>query len=113
MPICTIEYSKPLADSVLPNELMSVVHHSVMKLGIFDEATVQVKMAAFDDYLTHNGKDNFLNVSLAILSGRTEAQKLELSNLVLDGIKALGLKSVAILVEVVEIEKTTFANANL
>lgn len=54
-------------------------------------------------------KFDFVHVTLKILSGRNTEQKLCLSGAVLESLKTLGLTSVSITVEVVDIDRGSYA----
>lgn len=107
MPHCIIEYSKDI--EIEPARLMSVVFKSTLKSTLFKEHHIKTRTLAFENYQKGACKENFIHVCAKILMGRTLQQRSMLSQSILDGLVSLDLQSVTITVEVIEMEKASYA----
>ncbi|PKG84299.1 5-carboxymethyl-2-hydroxymuconate isomerase [Colwellia sp. 75C3] len=112
MPHCIIEHSS----SIDSNALISLVFSASLESLLFekDGSDIKVRALPFTQYQTgvlQSGADqlDFIHVTLKILSGRNTEQKKMLSNVVLSSLETLALKSCSISVEVVDIDRTTYA----
>jgi len=107
MPHCLIEHS-----SIIDGKpLMSSVFEGVFASGLFepDGSDIKVRSLPYSDFKTGNSELNFVHVILKILSGRTVEQKTLLSQLVLKKLKANYIKGCSTSVEVVDIERVSYA----
>lgn len=107
MPHCIIEHSASLdAKFLLP-----LVFSSVKNSQLFapDGADIKVRALAYQHYLVGHSKSDFIHVVLRILSGRTTEQKQQLSALVLETLCELKLAPCSITVEVVDIDRSSYA----
>jgi 5-carboxymethyl-2-hydroxymuconate isomerase len=107
MPHCIIEHARTI-DS---QRLMRPVHAGALESGLFspDGADIKVRAIACDHYLTGGRQADFVHVTLRILSGRTAAQKQALAAKVLGQLAALGLGECALTVEVVDMDRASYA----
>ena len=112
MPHCIIEHSSSL-DS---NTLIPLVFHASLASSLFekDGRDIKVRVVPFNQYQTgvfqsDVAQVDFIHVTLKILSGRNTQQKLMLSNLVLSSLETLVLKACSISVEVVDIDRASYA----
>lgn len=76
-------------------------HLSIWKRGEYDDE--------HQHYLTGTKHADFIHVVLKILSGRSTAQKHMLSSMVLVKLQQLALPSVSITVEVLDIDRASYA----
>lgn len=105
MPHCLIEHSKTIDGELL----MSRVFKGSLDSGLFDADDIKVRTLSYDNYSTGNQKSDFVHVVLKILSGRSVEQKTSLSSLVLRKLETLGLNECSITVEVVDMDKASYA----
>ena len=109
MPHCIIEYSKTLNTRVEPGKLVEVVHESVLESGLFEANHIRVRAAAYEDHVIGYAVNDFIHVTLRILSGRNQQQKKELTERVLAALEMIGLTSISITVEVIDIDRETYS----
>jgi len=112
MPHCIIEHSSSLDSSTL----MPLVFGANLNSSLFekDGSDIKVRAVPFTQYQTGKVHSNiaqidFIHVTLKILSGRNTEQKKMLSHLVLSNLETLALKACSISVEVVDIDRATYA----
>ena len=108
MPHCLIEYSNALEAQVLPDVLMKTVFHAAMDSGLFEAKDIKVRMLAFSEFFPIEGQTAFVHVTLRVLSGRPVETRRILSQQVFDRIQALGLRGLAMTVDIVEIVRETY-----
>lgn len=107
MPHCIVEHSASLA----AENLISQVFAGAFDSGLFesDGADIKVRTIAFEHYCTGPRKSDFVHVVLKILSGRTLEQKQHLSAKVLAQLRQLALVDCSLTVEVVDIDRASYA----
>jgi len=106
MPHCIIEYSHDI--TIKASALMCAVYEGALASNLFEENHIKTRAIAYEHYQKGAEKDKFIHISTRILSGRTLEQRMMLSNKVLKKLVALGLKSVTITVEVIEMERESY-----
>jgi 5-carboxymethyl-2-hydroxymuconate isomerase len=109
MPHCIIEYSTEIETSVKPAQLINAVYQGALTSGLFDHNNIKTRSIAFDSYQTGSIKKAFVHVTVKIFSGRNLEQKKTLSNLILSQLKTIDFPSISLTVEVVEMEKESYA----
>jgi 5-carboxymethyl-2-hydroxymuconate isomerase len=109
VPHCIIEYSKTLASKIEPGELINVVHRAALESGLFEASHIRTRASGYEDHVIGYPVNDFIHVTLKILSGRNEQQKKQLTGLVLGELEKIGLTSISLTVEVVDIERETYA----
>lgn len=107
MPQCVVEYAKSLETRFPVSSLLEAVTAGVVQSKLFDRENVNVRALAFEQVSFVLGKDEFVNVTVRILSGRTIEQKKSLTTSVLLYLKELAIEGVPLTIEVVDIEKAT------
>jgi len=107
MPHCIIEHSSAIDGA----HLLKPVFDGALKSALFDEkgSDIKVRTVSYNDYLTGTEKSDFIHVILKILSGRTEQQKLSLSETMISELKSLNIQHCSLTVEVVDIERSTYS----
>lgn len=76
MPHCIVEYAKDLETQIDLNELMTTTHFSVFSSGIFEEEDIKTRLIPYELYRTGTNEKPFVHITLRILPGRTEQQKI-------------------------------------
>ncbi|MBU3023934.1 5-carboxymethyl-2-hydroxymuconate Delta-isomerase [Aestuariibacter sp. A3R04] len=109
MPHCVIEYSSDIS----PESLMSSVFKGAIASDLFDKSgtDVKVRAIAYDHHISGASLGSFIHVSLKILSGRSKEQKESLSNSVLQKIKENEYVNCSITVEVIDIDRSSYAKS--
>ena len=107
MPHCIIEHSTEIEGSTL----IPLVHGGALESELFDPEGSDIKVRAIPylNYQTGSVDINFIHVTLKVLSGRNLKQKSKLSHLVLEKLKTLSMSKCSISVEVVDIERDSYA----
>ena len=109
MPHCLIEYSAQLNNTLKPAQLISAVYNGAFNAELFESNDIKTRVICFDDYQSGSVKANFVHVTAKILSGRSLAQRNMLSHAILAELKMLNCPSTSLTVEVVEIERESYA----
>ncbi len=109
VPHCVIEYSKTLDSKVKPGELVDVVHRGVLESGLFEASHIRIRATFYDNHVIGYPVKDFIHVTLKILAGRNQQQKIGLSSLVLCKLEDIDLTSISLTVEVIDIERETYS----
>lgn len=109
MPHCLIEHSRALP----AKPLVEKVFEGVLASALFepDGSDIKVRAQGFDQFMVGRDCQDFVHVTLKILSGRTSAQKAALSHRVLEYLRTLDQHSCSLTVEVVDIDRESYAKA--
>lgn len=107
MPHCIVEHSS----TINGNTLIPLVFSGALKSKLFEDdgSDIKVRTLSFENYQTGKQKTDFAHITLKILSGRNKQQKIILSQLVLEQLKTLNLANCSITVEVVDIDRASYA----
>jgi 5-carboxymethyl-2-hydroxymuconate isomerase len=114
MPHLTLEYTTNLPDLV-PRTILLALNQSLAASGHFSEIDIKSRAIALDTYQIGTVPEEraFIYVRLAILSGRSDQTKSELSHALLDVLrvncKAYAPRSLQLCVEVVDIDRASYA----
>ncbi len=107
MPHCIIEHSS----SLNAGELNQVVFQGALESQLFeaDGRDIKVRSIAYDHFQTGTQRQDFIHVTLRILSGRDDDAKLKLSQSVLSRLATLSLTDASLTVEVVDMERESYS----
>ena len=106
MPHCIIEH----ANTISPAPLHKAVLEGAVASGLFEQQDgIKVRSLAYDHYQTGNHQQDFVHVTLKILSGRSESQKQSLSASVLQQLQKLAFSDMSLTVEVQDMHKASYA----
>lgn len=110
MPHIILEYSDELDAAVREASLLREVRRAVVGSGLFAPEAVKARMVSYAaaDVALEPGVKNFLHVTVAILGGRTEAQRAGLAEAVFGCAKALVPGVDKLSVEIREMEGGTY-----
>ena len=111
MPHCLIEYSTNLSSQVKPSTLVTSVFQAALDSKLFTEDAIKVRAIAYEDYKIDSTKQGFVCVTAKILSGRTAAQKSDLSNRIFNAIKELALESITYTVEIADMDEECYGKS--
>jgi 5-carboxymethyl-2-hydroxymuconate isomerase len=84
MPHCIIEYAKTLESQVTPNTLINAVYQGALQTELFNPNAIKLRAIAYDHHQTGDQQEEFVHVTVRILSGRTVQQRTLLSDKVLN-----------------------------
>ena len=109
MPHLIIEFSRGQAGQEQVEAMLDAVHQATVQTALFTEDHIRVRALPLAFYRTGGGDGHFIHAQLRIHSGRDEAQKRLLSQAVLAALKAQQWAAHSITVEVVELDRATYA----
>lgn len=119
MPHLVVEYSANLEDRIAIQELVQKVHEAALATGVFELAAIRTRAERRDVYAIADGhKDNsFVAVWVRIAKGRDEESRKRLGKTIFEVVcnhleKALDARSLAISLEVQEIDPTAAFRKN-
>lgn len=111
MPHCVIEYSNTLESQAKADAMLDAVYHGVHKSGLFKTSHIRLRALAYQHYLLGGDYNDFIHVTVRMHQGRSTDQKKQLSEAVLSALRTLGLQSVSITVELVEMDTASYARS--
>lgn len=107
MPHCIIEHSSTINAEQLNNKVFLGALNS--ELFEADGRDIKVRSIAYENYQTGTEKEDFIHVMVRILSGRSDTDKAMLSETVMTQLLSLSLSSASITVEVVDMDRNSYA----
>lgn len=105
MPHCIVEHSQGLHS----DELLEAVFIGARGSELFDSADIKLRAQPFKHFFSGAGRQRFVHVTARILSGRTLEQRQSLSQQILQALETLNLTECSLTVEVIEIERDSYA----
>ena len=109
MPHCIIEHS----DDLDQQQLINAVFEGTLASGLFEEQDIKTRTLSFTHYQSARSRQSFVHVTSKLLDGRSLEQRSILSQAILDQLQQLQLSAVSLTVEVLEIEKASYAKVVL
>lgn len=109
MPHLIVEFAHDLADADHILSLIDAVHQAALMTGLFKESHIKTRAIPIENYRTGAGHEPFVHAQLRIKSGRTAEQKTNLSRAVLAAICEQKLPAAVVTVEVVDIDRASYA----
>ncbi|MFV8463349.1 5-carboxymethyl-2-hydroxymuconate Delta-isomerase [Vibrio campbellii] len=107
MPHCIIEHSSTINAEQLNNKVFLGALNS--ELFEADGRDIKVRSIAYENYQTGTEKEDFVHVTVRILSGRNDTDRAMLSETVMTQLLSLSLSSASITVEVVDMDRNSYA----
>jgi 5-carboxymethyl-2-hydroxymuconate isomerase len=108
MPHCIIDYSQDVTAGVEIDRLIEAVHQGAMDSGLFPEYDIKTRAVEFSQHRTGQTRDSFVHVAVHLLSGRSEEQKIALSEGLLARIEPLLPRVVSVGVEICDIHRASY-----
>ncbi len=108
MPHVIIEYADVLEAQIPREILLDTIHQSVENSGLFNASDIRSRTQSFDKFRLGVKQHSFLHITIKLLSGRTDEQKLALTQLVMQTMQSLSLTDVLISCECIEIDKASY-----
>jgi 5-carboxymethyl-2-hydroxymuconate isomerase len=109
MPHFIVEYASSLQHKVTLPELQQAVWQGAAGSGLFTGPDIKIRLLPYDHYQVGTERTDFIHITARILTGRSAEQRQQLAAMVLAQLVALALTAVSLTVEVVEIEKQSYA----
>ncbi|WP_448564975.1 5-carboxymethyl-2-hydroxymuconate Delta-isomerase [Thalassotalea ganghwensis] len=109
MPHCIIEHSSDID----AQPLIEKVYLGALNANLFaaDGSDIKLRTMAYEHYQTGEERQSFVHVNVRILSGRNQQQKSHLSDCVISKLKLIGLRDASLTVEVIDIDRDSYAKA--
>lgn len=109
MPHLIIEYPQDIIAAERVEATLGKVHQAALGTGLFEESHIRIRAIPLTHY-RHGGKQEpFIHVQCRIHAGRPDEKKRQLSEAVLTVIRKEELPVKVITVEVVEMDKASYA----
>ena len=108
MPHCIIDYSQDVAAEIEIDHLIEAVHLGAMDSGLFPEYDIKTRAVEFSQHRTGQTRDSFVHVAVHLLSGRSDEQKIGLSEAMLARIEPLLPAVVSVGVEICDIHRASY-----
>lgn len=109
MPHLIVEYSEQQARPEQLEAMLDALHSAAAASGLFDESHIRVRAIPISHFRNGGGRGHFIHAQCRIHSGRDEEQKGKLSAAVLEALKAQQWPAGSITVEVVEMDRASYA----
>lgn len=109
MPHVIIELPSKLAHDAKVAALLDAVHATVSATSLFEIENIKTRVVTFNHYRLGTTNESFVHVQCRIHPGRSEQQKKTLSEAILSAVRVQALPVSIITVEVVEMDRVTYA----
>ena len=109
MPHLIIEYVEHLADEEKLPAMIDAVHAAAKSSGLFDERDIKTRLIPLTHYRAGAAGESFIHVELRLLDGRNAAQKKQLAEGVLKAVLEQGWNPDQASVEIVDMERESYA----
>ncbi len=109
MPHLIIEYAQELATAGQVAKMLDAVHDAAYATGLFEQSHIRTRAIPVEFYRTGMSRAPFVHAQLRIHGGRDTTQKRILSDAVLNALRGQGWEAESITVEVVDMDKQTYA----
>ena len=110
MPHCLIECPAALASRVGERVLLAAVHDAIDASGFFKPGDIKVRLGTFEHYRCGAGEDDFVHVTLNLLSGRSVEQRRGLGTATMAVLADLLPEVEALSMDVREMAREVFVN---
>ncbi|MCF7506007.1 5-carboxymethyl-2-hydroxymuconate isomerase [Vibrio sp. L3-7] len=107
MPHCIIEHSSTIDGQQLNQKVFLGAMESQLFSPIGED--IKVRSLAYQHYQTGELKEDFVHVSVRILSGRNESDKAMLSKSILEQLLSLTLSNASLTVEIIDIDRASYS----
>ncbi|KXF82749.1 5-carboxymethyl-2-hydroxymuconate Delta-isomerase [Enterovibrio coralii] len=111
MPHIVMEYSDPVSERVNVGQLLEDLHKTAIGSGEFDPSDVKSRAYASHEWLVAeaDNQEDFIHVTLWLLSGRDEKQKHNLSHAFLDVMQQHAPEVASLSVDVRDMDRRWYA----
>ncbi len=113
MPHFIIHCSEKVLEQHSAKKIIDTVHNSADSTGLFAAGNIKARIQSFTEYTVGGTQDDFIHIFGHIMSGRTEAQKANLSEKIITALKPMfpGIKVLSININ--DFDKTSYCNHNM
>lgn len=106
MPHIIIELSDNLAPQA--QFIVERIQQLAVSCGLFDSSSVKTRALIYQHFVLGNHSDSFIHVQAKILSGRTERQKQDLSDCLIDCLQHHWPNEGCLSVEIIDMDKQSY-----
>ncbi|WP_417782986.1 5-carboxymethyl-2-hydroxymuconate Delta-isomerase [Terasakiella pusilla] len=108
MPHMVISYAKPVEKQLEIQKLVQKVWDAADESGLFTPEAIKARAFPVEHFVTANTDQLFIHVDAKLFIGRTDEQKQDMTKRIFDKIATLVSDDVAISVEAIDMDKTTY-----
>lgn len=109
MPHCIIEYTRDIEKKIDMKNLMDVAFEAVDSSGLFDRKAIKARTISFDQFKSGQDRNDYIHISVKILSGRTTDQKKSLSQHMVDKLAPHVGNTKSLTVDIVDMDIDTYS----
>ena len=110
MPHVVIEYAQIIESEFNVAHLVDAVHQGAFDSGLFPDAyDIKTRALAYPHARMGDTQDTFIHVTVRLLSGRNDDQKLQLTQSIVQHIRALNLSVNCVTAEAVDMNRAAYA----
>lgn len=106
MPHCIIEYTDNADIDI--NKLIDVAFESVNQSGLFDRSAIKARAIRYENYKSGQDRDDYIHITIKILSGRNAEQKKHLSDVVLEKVGPHIGRTKSLTVDIVDMDRESY-----
>ena len=109
MPHVIIEHSIKAFDKSLNQNILNSIAKGIEQTLIFNIDNIKIRLHPINDFLLAKELEHFIHIQCRIHIGRSEAQKTQLSQAVLDAISGYTKLKTVITVEIVDMDTDSYS----
>lgn len=109
MPHIIIEYPEQAMKGVDIPTVLKAARDAVVDSGLYKLSQIKTRAYAFGVHTYADGTDPYIHIQARICSGRDDDNRNRMSQVILSGVKALELPVSVITVEVVDMDRASYA----
>lgn len=109
MPHIIVEYAKNSLSDDEVHKILKTIHNASISSGLFDESHIKTRAYPFLSYTNAGKQDPYMHIQARIKSGRDLNNKKQLSKAIITDLEALNLKVSVITVEVIDMDRDSYA----
>jgi len=109
MPHIIVEYPEQAINNADIPAILRTAHDSIVASKLYKAPQIKTRAYPFKDYTYAGGSDPYIHVQARICSGRDDNNRNQLSQVILSGLQALKIPISVITVEVVDMDRTSYA----
>lgn len=107
MPHIILEYSSPTL-SPHADRILKVAYDAVVATEIFQYESIKARHIAYDAFIIAEHAESFAHITVKILDGRTQEQRVQVSDAVFAAVLATGIVIDKLSIELHEMDSTTY-----
>ena len=109
MPHIIIEYPEQAMKDVDITTVLKAARDAIVDSGLYKLSQIKTRAYSFDVHTYAGGTDPYIHIQARICSGRDDENRNRLSHVILAGVKALELPVTVVTVEVVDMDRASYA----